>query len=92
MTQREDVRNEVSSMTHRREDVRTTNNMMAGGGTLTSTNGVRRSRSDSVSSSDLSQVIDEALIETNVNQNFVVVEEPSIPSLGKTTDRHSTPH
>ena len=78
---REDVRREVTSTTHNMEDFRATNgNMLAGRET------VQRSRSSSVSSSDLSQVIDEALIETNVNQNFVVVHEPSLPTLGMTED------
>ena len=82
MTQRrEDVRREVTSLTNNMEDFRPTNgNMLVGRET------VQRSRSASVSSSDLSQVIDEALIETNVNQNFVVVQEPSLPTLGMSED------
>ena len=80
MTRRtEDVRKEVTNMTRKREEVRSEVPVVI----PITTNGVRMSRSDSVSSSDLSQVIDEALLETNMNQNFVVVHDPTLPRLGR---------
>ena len=80
MTRRtEDVRKEVTNMTRKREEVRSEVPVVI----PITTNGVRMSRSDSVSSSDLSQVIDEALLETNMNQNFVVVHDQTLPRLGR---------